>query len=128
MAFCQAPTSVSIRYTHAPPSGSPLPPPRLSPLGGHRVLALGRLHHTADSRWLSILDRVTYVFQRYSLISSPPLHPHCWVQNVCVSFAALQVGSSVRECVFKRSFYFFKQTASRTTEPQVTVEKCPIVP
>ena len=93
MAFCQAPTSISIRCTHAPPSGSPSPlPPLLSPLDGHRALALGRLHHTADSRRLSILDRVTYVFQRYSLISSHPLHPPCWVQNVCVSFAALQVG------------------------------------
>ena len=30
-------------------------PPHLTPPGCHRALALGSLHHTANSHWLSIL-------------------------------------------------------------------------
>ena len=36
---------------------SHLPPP-LTPPGCHRALALGSLHHTANSHWLSILHMV----------------------------------------------------------------------
>ena len=43
--------------------------------GCHRAPALGALHHTSNSHWLSILDMVMYIFQCYSLKSSHPLLP-----------------------------------------------------
>ena len=60
-------------------------PPHPTPLGCHRTLALGSLHHTANSRCLLILHMVMHMFQRYSLKSShlllPPLCPQ--VLYVC---------------------------------------------
>ena len=63
-------------------------PPHPTLLGCHRILALGSLLHT----WLSILHMVIYMFQCYSHIIPSPSPT---VQKVCVSIAALQVGSSV---------------------------------
>ena len=56
----------------SPELSSSLPPHSILP-GCHRALALGALHHTSNSHWLSILHMVMYVFQFYSLTSSHPL-------------------------------------------------------
>ena len=58
----------------SPPS---VPPFHLSPhptcLGCNRAPALGSLHHTANSHWLSILHVEMYMFQCHSPKSSHPL-------------------------------------------------------
>ena len=55
------------------PSSHLLPYP--TPLGCHRAPALGSLHHTANSHWLSILHMVMCMFPCCSLNSSLPLLP-----------------------------------------------------
>ena len=40
-------------------------PPHPIPLGCHRALALGFLHHTSNTHWLSILYIVMYMFQDF---------------------------------------------------------------
>ena len=79
VAFCHSTTRISHRYIMSPPSGTPLPPPIPShPLGCHRAPGLSCLHHTANSRWLSILHMVMCIFRCYSLsLSLPLLSPLC---------------------------------------------------
>ena len=48
---------------------SHLPPPP-NPAGCHRAPALGSLHHTSDSHWLSTLHVGMHVFQCYSCKST----------------------------------------------------------
>ena len=90
----------AIGYTYAP---SLLNLPRTSdptvPLSGcHRTPGLNSLHHKANSHWLAILNMVMYMFQCHSFNPShpllPTLGPQC-VLYVCISTAALQIGSSV---------------------------------
>ena len=59
-------------FPFKPPSHLPLHP---TPLGCHRALGLGSLHHTANSHQLSVLHMVMYMFQCHSLNSSQPLLP-----------------------------------------------------
>ena len=62
----------------SPPSWTRLPlSPHSTPLGCHRVLALGSLHFTSNSHWHSILHMVMYMFQCYSLFCCLCL----WCQN-----------------------------------------------
>ena len=73
------------------PSSHLLPYP--TPLGCHRAPALGSLHHTASSHWLSILHIVMCMFPCCSLNSSlpllPPLCPQVCFLCLCVySFPA----------------------------------------
>ena len=52
----------------------------------------------ANSHCLSILHMLVYMFQGYSLKSSTLFFPHSVEKSVlyvCVSFADLQIGSSV---------------------------------
>ena len=55
--------------------------------------------HMANSHWLSILHMVLYRFPCYSLHTSHPFlpskHVHKSFLYVCISSAALQIGSSV---------------------------------
>ena len=69
------------------------PPSHLSPhptfLGCHRAPALGFLHHTANSHWLSTAYMVIYTFQCYCLKSSHLLPPPLCPEVCSVSVAAL---------------------------------------
>ena len=82
-----------------PPSGDSLPPPtpprpsRLSQSTGLRST-----RHTADWHLLSVFHTVRYLFRCYSFNLPQPLLPLSCPQSVlcvCVSTAALQVGSSI---------------------------------
>ena len=53
-------------HLHPEPLSHLLPQP--IPVGCLRALALGALHHVTNSHWLSILNRVMYMFQCYSLL------------------------------------------------------------
>ena len=66
-------------------------------LGSYRELDLHSLYHIANSHQLSILHMVIYMFPCYSLFNppSPFRHVHKSVLYVCVSIAALQIGSSI---------------------------------
>ena len=81
------------------PLGPPLPPPTPStPLGCHRALGLSSLGYRPTSHQQSVLHLVMEMFQCSSLHSSTLSFPHCAhksVLYVCVSIAALQIGSSV---------------------------------
>ena len=77
-----------------------LPPHSILP-GCYRAQALGALHHTSKSNWLSILHMVMYVSLLFSQIIPPSPSPtgskihfffFCYVY---VSFAALHVVSSI---------------------------------
>ena len=81
--ICPIPLETPFLFSHHP-----------TPLGYHRVLALVSLHHMANSHWLSLTYGNVYVSMLFCHISTPSPSRHC-VQNVCVSFAALQVESSV---------------------------------
>ena len=73
-------------------------PPYPTSLGCHSVPGLSSLHHIANFYWLSISQRIMYMFQCYSLnLSHPLLFPgvHKPVLYVCVATAALQICSSV---------------------------------
>ena len=96
--FCHTSTWIGHRYTYIlsllspSPASLPLPPFRLSHSTG------GSLSHTSNSHWLHILHMVMCMFQCYSLKSSTLSFPHCVQKSVlyvCVSFAALHIGSSV---------------------------------
>ena len=76
--FCHTSAWISHRHTTVP-SFLNLPP-HPTPLGCHR--ALGSLHHTANSHWLSILHMIVYMFRCYSLKSSHSLPPLLW-PKVC---------------------------------------------
>ena len=82
--------SISSRIS-LPPSTHPIL------LGSHRELDLHSLYHIANSHQLSILHMVIYMFPFYSLFNppSPFCHVHKSVLYVCVSIAALQIGSSI---------------------------------
>ena len=81
---------------HPEPPSYLLPHP--IPPGCHRALALGALRHTSTLPFLSVLHMVIYMFQCYSLKSSYhlllPLSPKVFLY-ICISFAALHVGSLV---------------------------------
>ena len=55
-----------------PPEPAPHSPPYPIPPCCLRAPALGSLHHTSNSHWLSLLHMVTYIFQCHSLKSSHP--------------------------------------------------------
>ena len=83
-----------------PPILNTLPPPSpLYPLDKNcpTALTLGTLLHASNLRWWSISHMIIYMIQFYSLKSS---HPHLLqlvqksVLHICVSFAALHIGSS----------------------------------
>ena len=80
-------------WTSLPPS-TPSHPSRLSQSTGLRSLC-----YTGSSHLLSILHMVMYIFPCYSLNLSHPLLPPLCAQffspHVCISIAALQMGSSV---------------------------------
>ena len=73
--------------------------PHTIPSGCHRALALGALLHTSNSHWLSISHMLMYICFSAILSNHPTLFFSYWVQKsvlyVCVSFAALYIGSSV---------------------------------
>ena len=78
-------------------------PPRLTPLGCHRVLTLSSLCHRADFHWLSHFTfgyvYVSVLLSQFTItspfsVSSPHL-PWPQVTSLCISTAALQIGSSV---------------------------------
>ena len=85
----------------SPPSFTSLPPPL--PSHPSRLLqspGLSSLSHTANSHWLSVLHIVVYMLPCCSLHSPhsllpPPAHVHKSVLYVCVSTAALEIGSSI---------------------------------
>ena len=81
-------------YTCPLPLGPPshLPPPRLS-----QSTSLSSPSSAANSQWPSSLQAVKCMFSWYSLHSSHPLLPPLCpqVSSLCVSIAALQMGSSV---------------------------------
>ena len=81
------------------PLGPPLPPPTPStPRDCHRALGLSSLGYRPTSHQQSVLHLVMEMFQCSSLHSSTLSFPHCAhksVLYVCVSTAALQIGSSV---------------------------------
>ena len=97
--FCHTSTWIGHRYTYVPSSWTPrLLPPHPTPLGCHRSPAWGSLRLTSNSHQLSVLHTVTHMFHCYSLNSSHPLLPPLCPKSllrVCVSIAALQIGSSV---------------------------------
>ena len=71
-------------------------PPHPIPLGCPRALALGALFHALNLHWSSILPMVIYMFRCYSLKSSHPAFSHGVHKSalyICVSFAALHIGS-----------------------------------
>ena len=49
--------------------------------GCHRAPALGSLHHTSHSHWLSILHMVMYMLQSYSLKSSHLQKEYIYILN-----------------------------------------------
>ena len=90
---------LSIGIHMFPPAWTPSHLPHQPiPLGYHRGLVLSLLHNTSNLHWLSILHMVIYMFQCYSLKSSHylllPLSQKVFLY-ICVSFAALHVGSLV---------------------------------
>ena len=67
--------SVTGLHVFPPILNPPLPtsPPHPIPLYCPRAPALGALPHTVNLHWPSVLHKVIYMFQYYSLKSS---HPH----------------------------------------------------
>ena len=102
LGFCHISTWISHRYTYVPsllnlpPTPTPSHSSRLS-----QSTSLSSLSHTANSHWLSTLQRVVYMLPHCSLSVPPspsthlPTCVHKSVLYVCVSIAALQIGSSV---------------------------------
>ena len=86
--FCHTSAWISHRGTCVPPSWTHLP----TPLSCSRAPALSALLHAKNLQWSPILYTVIYMFQCDSLKSS---HPCLLSQSpkVCVSFAALHIGS-----------------------------------
>ena len=73
-------------------------PPHLIPLSCPRAPALSALLHALNVHWLSVLHMVIYMFQCYSLKLSHPSFLYIVQKSVlyiCVSFAALHIGSSL---------------------------------
>ena len=104
VGFCHTQTKISHKYTYVPPYWTSLLPPTPShPYRLSQSPSLRSLSHMATSHCLSVLDVVVYMFLCYSLHSSHPLlppHPHpspvCKsVLYVCITIAALKIGSSV---------------------------------
>ena len=85
----------SATGTHVSPHTEPPShlPPYPIPLGCPRAPALDALLYVLNLHWSSILHMVMYMFQCYSIKSSHPYQKS--VLYVCVSFAALHVGSSL---------------------------------
>ena len=98
----------AIGIHEAPPSWTSFTPP--TPTLPSRLLqstGLSSLCHTANSQWLSILHMVIYVSMPLSLFVPPSLFPCCVHRSalyVCISFAALQIGSSVQILYSNSSF------------------------
>ena len=72
-------------------------PPHPIPLGCPRAPALSALFHALNLHWSSILNMVIHMFQCFSLKSSYPCplpHSQKSILYICVSFAALHIGSS----------------------------------
>ena len=87
---------VHIMFPCPEPPSHPAPHP--IPLGCPRAPALSALLHVSNLQWSSILHMVIYMFKCYSLIASHPrLLPHSpkVCSYICVSFAALHIGSSL---------------------------------
>ena len=81
--------SILNPHSHLPPH--PVPP------GCHRILVLGTLYHISNLHWLSVLHMVMCMFNA-TLSNHPTLSSHRVQKSilyVCVTFAALNVGSSV---------------------------------
>ena len=88
-------SAMGVHVSHHPEPPSTLPPHPI-PLGCPRTPALSVLLHGLNLHWSSVLHIVIYLFQCYSLIH-PTLAFSQIVQKsvlyICVSFAALHIGS-----------------------------------
>ena len=101
LGFCHTSVQISHGCTCVP-SLFNLPPPTLPPILPLQVISEHQLwagcviqHIPADC---AVLCMVMYMFQCYSVSSSHPSFPQCpqaCVLHVCVSIAALKIGSSV---------------------------------
>ena len=82
--FCHIFTWISRRYTCVSPSWAPLPPPSPPhPSGLSQRTGFECLLHALNLHWSSILHKVIYMFQCYSLTSSHSrLLPHS--PKVCI--------------------------------------------
>ena len=82
-------------YTCALPLEPPSTPSHLPQF--HRALALRSLRHTVNAHWVPVLHMVMHVSVLLSQMAPPsPAHSaHEPVLYVHVSFATLQIGSSV---------------------------------
>ena len=91
-------TRISHRYTYVPRyPWSFLPQLHLTPLGYQRAPDLSSLHDTTKSHWLSILHMAMCIFHGPLSVHPTLSHPHCVRKSVfcvCISVAALQIGSS----------------------------------
>ena len=94
--FCHTSTWISHSYTYVLSLLSLSIASHLSRLSQNTELS--PLKHTANSHWLSVSHMVMHMFQCCSLYSSPLAFPHCVHKSllyVCISIAALKIGSSV---------------------------------
>ena len=107
IGFFYASTLICLRYTYAPPSWTPLPPP--TPCHPSRLLhtpSLSSLFHTANSHWLSILHMVVYV----SMPLSPFIHLSFLSHSMSVSLFSISVSpllpcKKVHHTIFLDSIY-----------------------
>ena len=114
------------------PLGNSLAPPSPSCPSRYLCIRLSSLHHTANSHWLYILHMVIYMLQCYSQCVPVSPSPVVCASLSSVSFAALQIGSSVpffqipQVCVNIYLFFSFlltslvKQTLVLSTSRELT--------
>ena len=114
MSFLPYPHESAVGIRMSPPSGTSLPPrtpsqpSRLSESPG-----LSSLHHTENSHWLSVLQKVMYMFYATLSICPTLFFPHCIhksVPYVCISSAAQQIGSWVHLSRFHMCIYIHTHT------------------
>ena len=99
IGFCYIPHESVIGIHMSPPSWTSLPPSTPSyPSILSQITDLSSLSHIANSHWLAILHMVAYVSILLPPLVPPSPSPHCVHKSilyVCVSSAALLIGSSV---------------------------------
>ena len=89
----------------------------------HRALALGSLHHTPNSHWLSILHMVMYMFQCYCFKSSHPLLlPLCpKICSLCLCLLCCPARRTVVSTVFLDSIYIILLDFNQQYVPVIAV-------